>query len=86
MGWEFVSVTSGFTLIGRYLYIEGQTDDIGAAGAGLTAIPWNPGWDAEVQSEVTDALVAHNLDHLCLTATAGADMTSEVADKVNSDR
>ena len=36
--------------------IEGQTDDIGAAGAGLTAIPWNATWDAEVQSEVADAL------------------------------
>lgn len=36
--------------------IEAQTDDIGAAGAGLTAIPWNATWDAEVQSEVVDAL------------------------------
>ena len=36
--------------------IEGQTDDIGVAGAGLTAIPWNATWDAEVQSEVADAL------------------------------
>jgi len=38
--------------------IEAQTDDIGAAGAGLTAIPWNASWDAEVQSEVADALTA----------------------------
>lgn len=44
--------------------IEAQTDDIGAAGAGLTAIPWNAAWDAEVQSEVDDALVVQNLDHL----------------------
>ena len=29
---------------------------IGAAGAGLTAVPWNASWDAEVQSEVQDAL------------------------------
>jgi hypothetical protein len=36
--------------------IEAQTDDIGSAGAGLTAVPWNPAWDAEVQSEVADAL------------------------------
>jgi len=50
--------------------IEAQTDDIGAAGAGLTAVPWNAAWDAEVQSEVDDALVAHNLDHLVGTATA----------------
>ena len=38
--------------------IEAQTDDIGAAGAGLTAVPWNASWDAEVQSEVQDALDA----------------------------
>jgi hypothetical protein len=36
--------------------IEAQTDDIGTAGAGLTAVPWNASWDAEVQSEVADAL------------------------------
>lgn len=29
---------------------------IGALGAGLTGIPWNAAWDAEVQSEVDDAL------------------------------
>lgn len=33
---------------------------IGAAGAGLTAVPWNASWDAEVQSEVTDALNAYD--------------------------
>ena len=38
--------------------IEAQTDDIGAAGAGLTAVPWNAAWDAEAESEVTDALNA----------------------------
>jgi hypothetical protein len=57
-----------------------DTAVIGALGAGLTAIPWNSAWDTEVESEVTDALVAHNLDHLALTATAAADMTTEVAD------
>lgn len=34
--------------------------DIGANGAGLTAIPWNAAWDTEVQSEVTDALNAYD--------------------------
>jgi len=33
-------------------------------GSTFTAIPWNAAWDAEVQSEVDDALVAQNLDHL----------------------
>ena len=41
-----------------------DTAEIGAAGAGLTAIPWNAAWDAEVQSEVDDALVAQRLDEL----------------------
>jgi hypothetical protein len=36
--------------------IKGFVDDIGAAGAGLSAVPWNAAWDAEVQSEVQDAL------------------------------
>lgn len=67
--------------------IDGIVDDIlvdtaviGALGAGLTAIPWNANWDTEVESEVTDSLVAHNLDHLCKTVTAAADMTAEVVD------
>jgi hypothetical protein len=47
-----------------------DTAEIGAAGAGLTeaggtgdqltAIPWNASWDAEVQSECTDALNAYD--------------------------
>lgn len=48
----------GATLAANLADIEAQTDDIGTAGAGLTAIPWNASWDAEVQSEVTDALNA----------------------------
>ena len=39
------------------------TAEIGTAGAGLTAVPWNSAWDAEVQSECNDALVALHLDH-----------------------
>jgi len=48
--------------------VETDTADIqtriGAAGAGLTALPWNAAWDAEVQSEVQDAIEANHLDHL----------------------
>lgn len=33
-------------------------------GSTFTAIPWNSSWDAEVQSEVEDALVVHRLDEL----------------------
>lgn len=37
-----------------------DTAEIGAAGAGLTNIPWNVNWDAEVQSECEDALAAYD--------------------------
>ena len=45
-----------------------DTAEIGAAGAGLTAVPWNASWDAEVQSEVQDAIEVNNLDHLVKSA------------------
>lgn len=47
-----------------------DTTEIGTAGIGLSNIPWNASWDAEVQSECADALVAIDLDHLITTATA----------------
>lgn len=40
--------------------ILADTDDIGVAGAGLTAIPYNSDWDAEIQSECADALTAYD--------------------------
>ena len=43
----------------RYLY-----DQVGVAGAGLAAVPWNAAWDAEVQSEVQDALEATIADSI----------------------
>lgn len=58
----------GATIAANLVVIEGQTDDIGAAGAGLTAIPWNSAWDAEVESECNDALIGQNLDHLVKAA------------------
>src|SRR3972149_6744091 len=45
-------------------FVDGLEATIGSAGAGLTAVPWNASWDAEVQSEVEDALVVHRLDEL----------------------
>lgn len=45
-----------------------QTGDsfarIGVNGTGLTAIPWNATWDAEVESEAADALGAIRLNQL----------------------
>jgi hypothetical protein len=46
------------TVDGNVDSILTDTGEIGAAGAGLSAIPWNSSWDAEVQSEVADALEA----------------------------
>ena len=40
--------------------VDGIATTLGAAGAGLTAVPWNAAWDAEVQSEATDALNAYD--------------------------
>lgn len=57
---SFVVRAAASTLYEIVTAIEGQTDDIGVAGAGLTAVPWNAAWDAEVQSECTDALNAYD--------------------------
>jgi len=55
---ETVSGTYGLSIIESL--VDGLETTIGAAGAGLTSIPWNASWDAEVQSEVNDGLVAYN--------------------------
>ena len=64
-----------------------DTDVIGVAGAGLTAIPWNSAWDADVQSECADALVALGLDHLVSASVDDADVAdnSIIAHLVSSD-
>ena len=58
-GFPVVTLTDTVT---TYTGDTPQTGDsyarIGAAGASLSAIPWNASWDAEVQSEVQDALDA----------------------------
>lgn len=77
-----ILVDTGTTLDGKIDTIDGVVDailldtaEIGAAGAGLTAVPWNASWDAEVQSECNDALVALGLDHLVSASVVGADVT-----------
>ena len=50
------------------------TDAISTNGSGLSAVPWNASWDAEVQSEVADALVAIGLDHIVSASVAGSDV------------
>lgn len=65
---DAVLVDTGTDIPASLSAIETDTQDIqtqiGAAGAGLSAVPWNSAWDAEVQSEVQDAIVANHLDHL----------------------
>lgn len=59
-----------------------QTGDafarIGANGAGLTALPWNAAWDAEVQSECADALTAYDAATGSDVATALSDLQSRL--------
>lgn len=68
-----------------------QTGDsfarIGAAGAGLTAVPWNAAWDAEVESEVDDALgggTGTALTGIPWNAAWDAEVQSEVADELDT--
>jgi len=67
---DAILIDTGTTIPGTLTTIEGKIDtidgivdaiiidtaEIGVAGAGLSNIPWNASWDAEVQSECADAL------------------------------
>ncbi len=57
--------------------IKVVTDATGTTGTGLSAIPWNASWDAEVQSEVIDALTLFGLDHLVVSSVTGTDVTDD---------
>lgn len=74
-----------------------DTAEIGAAGAGLTeaggtgdhltAIPWNAAWDAEVESEVDDALgggTGTALTAIPWNANWDAEVQSEVQDALDA--
>jgi hypothetical protein len=65
-----------------------DTAVIGAAGAGLTAIPWNASWDTEVQSECTDALNAYdpptNTEMEARTIAAASYATATALDTVDN--
>lgn len=69
VGVQPIGAPAGASIAADLAAIEAQTDDIGAAGAGLSGVPWNAAWDAEVQSEVADALAVY------APATVGAAMT-----------
>lgn len=58
---ELMTKTTGsFTYDQTTDSVEAIRDLIGTAGAGLTNLPWNASWDAEAQSEATDALNAYD--------------------------
>ena len=61
-------------------------DVITAMGTGtfLTEIPWNAAWDAEVQSEVNDALVALDLDSALIAQGAERAVNVDVNHRVHS--
>ena len=78
-----IGTPAGASVSADIAAIEAQTDDIGIAGAGLTAIPWNAAWDAEVESEVDDALGAGtgaSLTAIPWNAAWDAEVQSEAAD------
>lgn len=77
---------AGASIAADIAVIESQTDDIGIAGAGLTSVPWNAAWDAEVESEVNDALVALKLDKLILASgTADSGSTTTMVDAARTE-
>jgi hypothetical protein len=56
----------------------------GALTAGSNAVPWNSAWDAEVESEVNDALVVLRLDHLVAIADNDDVVDSSIVAKLAS--
>lgn len=66
------------------MYVSGAVGPLEAndTGTGLTAIPWNASWDAEVQSECNDALVAQKLDHLVAVADANDPVNNSIIAKL----
>lgn len=53
-------------------------------GSGLVSIPWNATWDAEVQSEVQDAIEVNKLDHLVAVADADDPIDNSIIAKLAS--
>jgi hypothetical protein len=53
------------------------TSEIGAAGAALSAVPYNAAWDAQIQSEVADALTAFWTSPATLVDLLWDDLQSE---------
>lgn len=92
---DAILVDTGTTLQGELDGIQADTEDlqaqIGTDGAGLTNVTWNASWDAEVQSEATDALNAYDPPTAAELTTAVGDVSvdeiqaSALADLFNTD-
>jgi hypothetical protein len=67
LGTALTETVSGY-LAAAFKKLFDVASPVLTAEESLAALPWNSAWDAEVQSEVNDALVALNLDHLAAVA------------------
>lgn len=67
-----VTDAAGVNVATDIIVIEGQTDDIGVAGAGLTAIPWNAAWDTQVQNAVATLVVDGTITLKCAMSLIAA--------------
>lgn len=64
-----VTVSGATTFTGAITATNASNNlTLGTLTVATNAIAWNASWDAEVQSECNDAIVANNLDHLVLSA------------------
>lgn len=74
---DFVNTTDSLQALRDHIADGSNLTEAGGTGDQLTGIPWNSAWDAEVQSEVNDALVALGLDHLMSASVTGTDVTDD---------
>lgn len=79
-----VQTGDSFAIVNNGTYgnsaIENLVDDIGVAGAGLSAVPWNSSWDAEVLAQATASIVEYNLDHWMKVVTSNSATLPEIVD------
>jgi hypothetical protein len=77
VGVQEINFSAGEAVAKGYLLSNMPANVVTALGTGttLTAVPWNAAWDAEVQSECTDALNAYDppTKHEMDAAIAGGD-------------
>lgn len=65
------------SLAGDLAVVESQTDDLGTAGAGLTAVPWNPAWAAQISAVLAGYDVPTKAELDAAVAPLALEATSE---------